>query len=150
MRDNGFKWMVCGVVAAAAGLMGCNWLPQQAGNDSYHPGFARGPDMPIYTNGTIADHPTSIDPRTPDKQGAQARSLMMDPGELALLKQRGGSEEMGTGGSGPAPAPGSSPYLGLGAAGSVLVPTNQSPTSQSLPASNVEAKPVYPTVLMRK
>lgn len=151
MRDNGFKWMVWGVVAsAAAGVIGCNWLPQQGEYASQQPGFVRGPDMPIYTNGTIADHPTSIDPRTPDKQGAQERSLMVDPGEQALLDQRGVHEQMGTGGSGPAPAPGSSPYLGLGAAGSVLVPTNQAPTSQSLPANNLEAKPVYPTVLLRK
>lgn len=155
MRDTGsskgFKWMVWGVVTSAAmGMVGCGWLPQQPGNDSYHPGFARGPDMPLYSNGTIEDHPTSIDPRTPDKQGAQERSLMMDPGERVLMEQRGVYEQMGTGGSGPAPAPGSSPYLGLGAAGSVIVPSNQAPTSQSLPANNLEAKPVHPTVLLRK
>ncbi|WNG30633.1 hypothetical protein F0U62_46425 [Cystobacter fuscus] len=151
MRNDGFKWMVWGVLAsAAAGVVGCAKLPQQAGNDTYQPGFTRDPKVSLY-NGTIQQIPTSIDPRTPDKQGTPNRSLLMDPGERALLGQRQSkNEELGMGGSGPAPLPGTTPYLNLGATGSVIAPSNQMPAAQSLPSGSDQPTPFYPSVLLKK
>jgi len=151
MRNSGFKWMVWGALAsAAAGVVGCGVLPQQAGNDSYQPGFTRDPKVSLY-NGTIEQLPTSIDPRTPDKQGTPNRSLAMDNGERALLEQRQSkSKDMATGGSGPAPVPGSTPYMGLGASGSVIAPSNQLPAAQSSPSSRVEPTPAHPSVQIKK
>jgi hypothetical protein len=149
MRDSGFKWMVWGVLASAAGVVGCGVLPQQAGNDSYQPGFTRDPKVSLY-NGTIEQIPTSIDPRTPDKQGTPNRSLAMDNGERALLGQRQSKSEMATGGSGPAPVPGATPYMGLGASGSVIAPSNQLPAAQSFPSGRAEPTPAHPSVQIKK
>jgi hypothetical protein len=151
MRNNGFKWMVWGVLAsAAAGVVGCAKLPQQAGNDTYQPGFTRDPKVSLY-NGTIQQLPTSIDPRTPDKQGTPNRTLLMDAGERALRGERQSkNEEIGMGGSGPSPLPGTTPYLNLGATGSVIAPTNQMPAAQSLPSGSDQPTPVYPSVQLKK
>ena len=125
------RWVMRGVlVSAAVGAMACSKLPQQAGNKSLHPGFARGPDMPLY-NGTIADIPTSIDPRTPQTEGTPNRSLRMDRGQEAMLAPRLRGE--GVGGSGPAPLPSATSYETLGAGGSVIAPSNQLPAAMSLP-----------------
>ncbi|MET0406123.1 MAG: hypothetical protein ABW123_27140 [Cystobacter sp.] len=147
MHGKGFKWGM--VAAAVAGLVGCGELPQQAGNDTYQRGFTRSPDVRLY-NGTIEQLPTSIDPRTPDKQGTPERSLRMDPGERALLERTvPGASEQGTGGSGPAPSPSTSPYLNLGAAGSVISPSNQVPAAQSLPDNATQSRSARPGPMTR-
>jgi hypothetical protein len=153
-QNNSRKWMTWGVLAAAVGLLGgCTKLPQGAGNGTYHKGFVRGPDMPLY-NGTIADIPTSIDPRTPDKQGTPNNSLAMDPGERALLEQREGrkitSGVGGYGGSGPAPTPGMTPYKSLGAEGSMIAPSSQLPASQSLIGTETEPANTHPAGGLKK
>jgi len=143
MRHGGLKkWMTWGVLASAVGLLGaCGKLPQNAGNGTYEKGFTRGPDMPLY-NGTIVDNPTSIDPRTPDKQGAQNNSLAMDEGERALRERQGMPSAYG--GSGPAPTPGMTPYKSLGAQGSVIAPSSQLPAAQSIPGSTPEPANTHP------
>jgi hypothetical protein len=89
-----------GVLVSAAWLMtACNSLPQQPGNESYRPGFVRDPAQSGY-NGTIKDLRSSIDPRTPDKEGTPGRSLPMDVGEQALMEQ-----QQGLGGSGAGAGP---------------------------------------------
>ncbi|HYO58603.1 hypothetical protein [Archangium sp.] len=131
MHDSGFKrWVVLGVLASASWwVAACGALPQQPGNDSFHPGFVRNPAQAGY-NGTIQDIPTSIDPRTPEKDGTPGRSLLMDSGERALLEARG------LGGSGSAP-PASGPeggplYDGLGVEGGIIAPSNELPAAQSV------------------
>lgn len=131
MRDSGFKrWVVLGVLASASWLgAACGNLPQNAGNESYNPGFERGPEQTraLY-NGTIKDLPTSIDPRTPDKAGTTGRSLAMDPGEQALNDMRGGMG--GSGSTPPAPGPeGGAHYEGLGSMGSVIAPSREFPAA---------------------
>nr|AYM53175.1 hypothetical protein [Melittangium boletus] len=139
--------MTWGVLAAAVGgLAACSELPQQAGNSTYHKGFTRGPDMPLY-NGTIVDNPTSIDPRTPDKQGTANRSLLMDAGERALRERQG---TLGYGGSGPAPTPGMTPYKSLGAEGSVIAPSSELPAAQSVPGSRPEPANTQPRDELKK
>ena len=132
MHNSGLRrWVGRGVLVAAAwALSACGVLPQQAGNDTFQPGFTRGPDMPLY-NGTIEQNPTSIDPRTPAKAGTEGRSLAMDRGQQALLNQELGGE--GVGGSGMVFVPARPSYESLGAAGSVISPSNQLPAAQSLP-----------------
>ncbi|MFE8602673.1 hypothetical protein [Archangium violaceum] len=132
MHDSGFKrWMVWGVLASASWLVSaCGTLPQQ-GTYEVAPGFARSPAQSGY-NGTIQDNPTSIDPRTPEAQGTQGRSLRMDLGERALLEAQGGA--MGGSGVTPsAPAPGGGPlYEELGAEGNAIAPSNEVPSSQGV------------------
>lgn len=155
MRQGDFKtWMKWGLLAAAVGTLGgCAELPQNAGNGTYKKGFVRGPDMPLY-NGTIEDIPTSIDPRTPDKQGTPNRSLAMDLGERALLEQREGrrygSGVGGYGGSGPAPTPGMTPYKSLGAEGSMIAPSTQLPASQSVIGTETEPANTHPSGGLKK
>lgn len=128
------RWVLRGVlVSAALGAVACSKLPQQAGNKSFHPGFARTSERPMY-NGTIADIPTSIDPRTPQAEGTPNRSLMMDRGQEAMLAPRLRGE--GVGGSGPAPLPSGTSYETLGTAGSVIAPSNQLPAAMALPMSD--------------
>jgi|GEM_PF-5833795 len=142
MRHVGLKkWMTWGVLASAVGgLAACSELPQQAGNSTYHKGFTRGPDMPLH-NGTIVDNPTSIDPRTLEKQGTANRSLPLDAGERALRERQG---TLGYGGSGPAPTPGMTPYKSLGAEGSVIVPSSQLPASQAIPGRTPDPINIHP------
>lgn len=111
MHDGFKRWIRLGALAAASGWMvACGALPQQAGNESYNPGFVRSPEQAGY-NGTIQDIPTSIDPRTPEAQGTPGRSLLLDPGERALLEALGegsrddGSIYGGSGSEGAAPIP---------------------------------------------
>ncbi|WNG61336.1 hypothetical protein F0U59_46495 [Archangium gephyra] len=143
MHDSGFRrWMVWGVLASASWLVSaCGSLPQQ-GTYEVAPGFARSPAQSGY-NGTIQDNPTSIDPRTPEAQGTQGRSLRMDPGERALLEAQG--EAMG--GSGTtlsAPAPGGGPlYEELGAEGNAIAPSNEVPSSQSVGNDRPTTSPTH-------
>lgn len=91
MHDSGWRrWRMWGALVPASWLVtACGVLPQNAGNESYHPGFVReGPAQAGY-NGTIQQLPTSIDPRTPEKAGTSGRSLPMDLGERALREQQG-------------------------------------------------------------
>ncbi|MFY0571603.1 hypothetical protein ACN28E_48340 [Archangium lansingense] len=99
MHDSGFKrWMVLGALASASWLVSaCGALPQQGNTYAVAPGFVRPAEQAGY-NGTIRDIPTSIDPRTPEADGVQGRSLRMDAGERALL-----GAEQGLGGSGSTP-----------------------------------------------
>lgn len=130
------RWVVRGVlVSAACAASACGWLPQQPGNDSFQPGFARAPDVHL-SNGTIEQNPTSIDPRTPALEGTANRSLMMDRGQEAMLTPI--MREEGVGGSGPAPLPGQPSYEALGAAGSVIAPSNQLPASMRTPMNGGE------------
>ena len=136
MHDSGFRrWVVMGVLASASWLVAaCGALPQQPGNESFAPGGERTPAQTGY-NGTIKDIPTSIDPRTPEKEGTTGRSLAMDNGERALLEQQG------MGGSGPAAIyyPGRGPaYEGMGAHGSLYDPTRQRPAAESIPGQATE------------
>lgn len=127
------RWVVRGVlVSAALGVVACGRLPQQAGNQSFHPGFAQS-ERPMY-NGTIADIPTSIDPRTPEKSGTPNRSLRLDRGQQAMLAPQLRGE--GVGGSGPAPLPSGTSYETLGTAGSAIAPSNQLPAAMSLPMND--------------
>lgn len=131
MHDRGFKrWVVLGALASASWLASaCGVLPQQAGNDSFSPGFVRDPSPTKGGfNGTIKENPTSIDPRTPQAQGTQNRSLPYDPGQLAVLKQQG---EAGVGGSG-SPVQGQSPEMKM------LEPANDKPASLSVPGATLE------------
>jgi hypothetical protein len=129
------RWVLRGVlVSAAVGAMACSRLPQQAGNASFRPGFARGPEMPLY-NGTIADIPSSIDPRTPQTEGTPNRSLMMDRGQMAMLSPQLRGE--GIGGSGmPAPLPSETAFTTVGTMGAVIAPSNQLPAAMTLPMSD--------------
>ncbi|OJT19660.1 hypothetical protein BO221_35455 [Archangium sp. Cb G35] len=130
MHDSGFKrWMVLGVLASASWLVSaCGSLPQQ-GTYEVAPGFARSPAQSGY-NGTIQDIPTSIDPRTPEAQGTQGRSLLLDPGERALLETQGGAVG-GSGSTPPAQGPEGGPlYEELGTEGSVIAPSRELPASQ--------------------
>ncbi|PTL81401.1 hypothetical protein [Vitiosangium sp. GDMCC 1.1324] len=122
MHDRGFKrWWVVGALASASWLVAaCGALPRTGGNYEVPPGFVREPSLAGY-NGTIRDIPDSIDPRTPDKNGTQGRSLRMDAGERALLQRLG---ETGLGGS--------------GAAGKGVGPSNEKPAAQSLPGETRE------------
>jgi hypothetical protein len=131
MHDRGFKrWVVLGALASASWLASaCGALPQQAGNDSFSPGFVRGPSPQEGSfNGTIRDIPTSIDPRTPQAQGTPNRSLAYDSGELALLKQSG---ELGLGGSG-------STVEGQGPEMKQIEPVNEKPASLTIPGETQE------------
>ncbi len=148
MRHGGLrKWMTWGVLTAAmGGLVACSDLPHNAGNDTYRQGFTRPENVHLY-NGTIVDNPTSIDPRTLDKQGAQNNSLSMDLGEKALRERQG---EPAYGGSGPAPTPGATPYKSLGAEGSMYAPSTQLPASQSLPGLTPEPANTHPSGGLKK
>nr|AYM53849.1 hypothetical protein [Archangium sp.] len=118
MHDSGFKrWMVWGGLASASWLVSaCGALPKQGDTYVVAPGFARSPAQSGY-NGTIRDNPTSIDPRTPEAQGTQGRSLLMDPGERALLEAQGGAMG-GSGSTPPAQGPEGGPvYEELGTEG---------------------------------
>ncbi|MFL5359169.1 hypothetical protein [Archangium sp.] len=131
MHDRGFKrWVVLGALASASWLASaCGALPQQAGNDSFSPGFVRGSSpQESGNNGTIKDLPTSIDPRTPQAQGTPNRSLPYDPGEMALLKQSG---ELGLGGSG-------STVEGQGPEMKQIEPANDKPAAESVPGETLE------------
>lgn len=135
MHDRGFKrWVVLGALASASWLASaCGVLPQQAGNDSYAPGFVRAPSPRAGGfNGTIKDIPTSIDPRTLQAQGTQNRSLPYDPGELALLKRQG---ELGVGGSG-------STVEGQGPELEQIEPMNEKPASLSVPGETPANNPL--------
>ncbi len=132
MHESGFRrWVVWGALVSASWLMpACGLLPQQPGNESYSPGFARNPAQAGY-NGTIKDLGSSIDPRTPQTEGTPGRSLLMDAGERALFEQ-----QQGRGGSGPAStsSPESGPlYPELGAEGGLGDPTRKRPAAQSIP-----------------
>jgi hypothetical protein len=132
MHDSGFKrWVVLGALASASWLVSaCGVLPQQPGNETFSPGFVRDPAQAGY-NGTIRDIPTSIDPRTPEKDGTPGRSLMMDPGEQALMGPQGGLG--GSGSTPPAPGPEGGPlYDQLGAEGSIIAPSNEVPAALSV------------------
>jgi hypothetical protein len=126
MHDGGFRrWVMWGALASAAWLVSaCGALPQNSGNETFRPGQARDPAQAGY-NGTIKDIPTSIDPRTPEKDGTPGRSLALDLGERALREQQG------QGGSGQA-----SGSLEQGAQGSLYTPTRQEPAAQSIPGKS--------------
>jgi hypothetical protein len=135
MHDRGFKrWVVLGALASASWLVSACQSAQQPGN-TYEaaPGFQRSPEQArtLY-NGTIRDIPTSIDPRTPETQGTPGRSLLLDPGERALLDAQGGAMG-GSGSTPPAPGPEGGPlYDQLGAEGSVIAPSNEVPAAHSV------------------
>jgi len=133
MHDSGFKrWVVLGALASASWLVtACGALPKQGDTYEVAPGFARSPAQTGY-NGTIRDIPTSIDPRTPEAQGTPGRSLLLDPGERALLEAQG-SAMGGSGSTPPAPGPEGGPlYEELGAQGSSIAPSNEVPAAQSV------------------
>jgi hypothetical protein len=133
MHDSGFKrWVVLGALASATWLVSACESAQQPGNTyEVAPGFTRRADQTGY-NGTIRDIPTSIDPRTPEAQGTPGRSLLLDPGERALLDAQGGAMG-GSGSTPPAPGPEGGPlYDELGAEGSVIAPSNEVPAAQGV------------------
>jgi hypothetical protein len=119
MRQRSFRgWKVFGGLAAVAWLgVGCGRLPQTGGQrpddppetilgtellhepPGFYTRFQYSPDRGY--NGTIKSIGSSIDPRTPQKQGKQGQSRLLD------VTGR------------PAPA---TPDLGIGGSGSVGVP----------------------------
>lgn len=125
------------LVSASWLVTACGVLPQQAGNESYEPGFVRrGPAQAGY-NGTIQDIPTSIDPRTPRTQGTPGRSLALDAGERALREQQQGLGGSGAGQGGKdLGGEGGSLYGGSGAEGAAPIPTERDITR---PESQVPA-----------
>lgn len=124
MHDSGFKrWMVWGALASASWLVAaCGVLPQSGDTYVVAPGFTRSPELTGY-NGTIKDIPTSIDPRTAEAKGTPGRSLLLDPGEQALLESQGAMG--GSGSTPPAPGPEGGPQSEeRGTEGSTIAPTN--------------------------
>jgi hypothetical protein len=116
--------MMGALVSASWLVTACGVLPQNAGNESYRPGFVRESPAEAGYNGTIQHLPTSIDPRTPEKEGTSGRSLPMDLGERALMEQQG------LGGSGA--AQGAGPKYGQPGVGDMnTAPSRQAPASQT-------------------
>jgi len=113
MKFNGLRrWVGLGALASAAlGGSACGVAPQMGGGDVRQAprtffGAARekpeqGQERPLPTdrgyNGTIADVGSSIDPRTPEKDGVRNRSL---PADLAWQKMGQRQNQQGLGGSG--------------------------------------------------
>ncbi|HYO71861.1 MAG TPA: hypothetical protein VEU33_37865 [Archangium sp.] len=133
MHDSGLKrWVMWGALVSASWLVSACQSAQQPGNTyEVAPGFTRSPEQTGY-NGTIRDIPTSIDPRTPEAQGNMGRSLLLDPGERALLESQGGAMG-GSGSTPPAPGPEGGPINDtLGAQGNAITPSNEVPAAQSV------------------
>ena len=120
MHDSGWRRLrMWGVLVAASGMaLACNALPRNPGEYVIPPTQERTPEQLGY-NGTIQDIPTSIDPRTPEKDGAMGRSLPVDLGS-----QRMEGTGSGTGGM----AEDSAAYGGSGEVGSPQKPTRESPS----------------------
>lgn len=116
MRQSGFRaWKVVGGLAVALLGVGCRYLPETGGHDPQ--GAPRtfigtwkehrhvSPDRGY--NGTIQDLGSSIDPRTPEKEGMRGNSRRVD-----VTGRPAPSTQLGTGGSGRAGEPDSSSDLG--------------------------------------
>ncbi len=116
MRQSGFRaWKGFGGLAVALLGVGCGYLPETGGYDRQGP-----PKTFIGTrteyrhvssdrgyNGTIQDLGSSIDPRTPEKEGARGNSRLVD-----VTGRPAPSTQLGTGGSGRSGEPDGSNDLG--------------------------------------
>ncbi len=123
MHDSGWRRLrMWGVLVAASGMAtACGILehfPRNPGEYVVPPSQQRTPEQLGY-NGTIRDIPTSIDPRTPEKDGTMGRSLEVD---LGVQRMEGPGS--GTGGL----AEDSAAYGGSGEVGSAKTPTPGSPS----------------------
>lgn len=113
MKFSGLRRWV-GLAALASGALvgaACGVSPRMGGETTREPPrtfFGANRESPEQTgerqlatdrgyNGTIQDIGSSIDPRTPDKQGVQNRSL---PADLAWQRMGQGQSQQGLGGSG--------------------------------------------------
>jgi hypothetical protein len=130
MHDSGWRrwWKMGALVSASWLVVACSRLPQQPGNESFRPGLVRETPAQAGYNGTIQDLKSSIDPRTPDKEGTPGRSLPMDPGERALMEQ-----QQGLGGSGSGAGQGAGIKYGSesGIGDMETAPSKQAPASQT-------------------
>lgn len=130
MHDSGWRrwWKMGALVSASWLVVACSRLPQQPGNESFRPGLVRENPAQAGYNGTIKDLKSSIDPRTPDKEGTPGRSLPWDPGERALMEQQQG---LGGSGSGGDQGAGIKSGESTGSGDSETAPSKQEPASQS-------------------